>query len=363
MRSLFLIWGGFLLGATLAWAQDQDEAISVTGDGWVLIQSVSYDNAPAGWGTEDSDFALLWRTRVGAKGDFDRFNYKFQFSNASISDLYGTRFGSGGPSVTVEHAYLSYDVGPNLILYLGRVPIWWLENDLVFDTGRKRGNDTAQDGAYLAFTLSELTSAQLAWIRLREGGPGSNDNDAFYLQLKQNFSEVFWGIIGGTSITCDASGCNPAGENYTAAFAKLGYAFTPEFDFWFNFLSSNGQINGAPEVAGSDTAAFQVGANYRASDLVKISGEFASLGGSSVPAFGSPLLSTAFIGNDYVARNLVYYSAPSGDTDITYFNFRIDYTLGENAALNLDFTNAAEEDVTPSNTGNGFLVTYSLKFK
>ncbi|MFN4182060.1 MAG: hypothetical protein ACK4G3_02460 [bacterium] len=354
----YWIFGGLLL-LLAGLARAQEEGLTLTGDGWVLVEGTSYDNPPSGWGSEDSDFALKYRLRVGAEGSYDRWGYKFRFTNVSGSDLYGATFGGGTPGVNVEHAYLLYGLSNNATLYLGRVPVWFLENDLVWDTGRKRGNDTAEDGAFLSFTLSELTNLYLAWVRLVDSGPGSNDNDALYVQLRQKFSDAFWGYIGATNITCNAPSpsCNSAGEAYTAGFAKIGYSFTPEFDFWFAFLASNGQINGAPEVAQSDTAAFQVGANYKASDLVTVSAEFASIGGSSVPA------GTSFVENDYVAKNLAFGPSLSADTDLTYFNFRINYAWGENSTIVLDYTNASEDDATPSNTGNGFQLIYSLAFK
>lgn len=355
MKKYAIFWGLLLLLA--GFARAQEEGIKVTGDGWVLVEGLSYDNPPAGWEPEDSDFAVKYRLRVGAEGGRERWGYKFRFSNVSSSDLYGARFGGGTPSVLVEHAYLLYGLSENATLYLGRVPVWYLENDLVWDTGRKRGKDTAQDGAFLSFTLSELTNLYLAWARLHDGGPGSNDNDALYVQLRQKFSDAFWGYIGATNITCNASTCNSAGEDYTAGFAKIGYSFTPEFDLWVAFLASNGQINGAKEVADSDTSAFQVGATYKASDLVTVSAEFASLGGSSVPA------GTSFQANDYVAGNLAFGPAESTDTDLTYFNFRINYAWGENSTIILDYTNASENDRPKNNTGNGFQLIYSLSFK
>jgi len=355
-----------LVGGTAFAAYEEGGAVNTYGDAWVLFRSTSYDNPV--FESKKTDSAFFYRVRAGLYGSIDeRVKYKFRFTTngtGTAADPYGIRFGdtdSAWDHIRLEHGYLSYQASDQFTIYAGRVPTRMLSNDLVFDTGWKRGYDTATDGLWFNFDFSEQTSLWLGWGRLWDTPGNASRNDYMYGQLKQKFGDQFWGYVGAVNFACQSTGsndplCNPAEEDYTAFFVKASYDFTPEFNWWAEFLGSNGQIGGNKEVSDSDSSAWQVGATYKVNDQVTLSAEYAAIGGSSVNGL------TQYTVNDYVLSNLALGPSGSADADLVTFNFRIDYAVSENNTVNLDYTFGDEQDVTNGNTGSGFLLSWTTKF-
>ncbi len=355
-----------LVGGAAFAAYEEGGAVTAYGDAWVLFRSTSYDNAVFNLGKK-TDSAFFYRIRAGLYGSIDeRVNYKFRFTSSGTGtafDPYGTRFGDMNAAwdhIRLEHGYISYQASDQFTVYAGRVPTRVLSNDLVFDTGRKRGYDTAADGLWLDFDFSEQTSLWLGWGRLWDTPGNASRNDFMYGQLRQKFGDQLWGYVGAVNFSCQSTGsndplCAPAEEDYTAFFAKASYDFTPEFNWWVEFLGSNGQLGGNAEVSDSDSTAWFTGASYKVNDQVTLNAEYAAIGGSSVS-------SPSFVGNDYVLTNLSLGPSGSTDVDLVYFNFRIDYAVSENNTVNLDYTFGDEQDVSNANTGSGFLLSWTTKF-
>jgi hypothetical protein len=324
------------------------------GDAWTMFRTVSYDNPV--FGSEDSDTTFLFRFGLGASGETGATSWKFAVTTAT-SDPYGTRF-SSVDSVGLETGYMAYKASDNWTVLWGRVPNHWLDNDLVFDTGRYRGNDGSNDGVWFSFNFAENTSLYAGWVRLNDTAGNTPKTDGFYGQLNHRFSDAFWVYVGAVGFMPDAS--TPT-EDYSAFFAKASYAFTPEFTLWLNFLGSNGNIGGASEVADSDTSAFLVGADYKASDRLTLRATGGSIGGSSVDQGGGS--ATSFVFSNYVLRNLNIGPSGTSDVDLTYFNFRIEYRTADDATLAIDYTFGDEQDAGPSgNTGSGIILSLEKAF-
>lgn len=334
-------------GSVMAGAAD----LNWHGDAYTVFRTVSYDKPVfVGPPPEDSDTTFLFRFRLGASGEEGATSWKFTLTTTQ-SDPYGTRF-SSLDNVQLQDGYMAYRASENWRILWGRVPNHWVDNDLVFDTGRNRGNDRATDGVWFAFDFAENTSLFAGWVRLADMPGNTPKKDGFYGQLNHSFSDAFWVYVGAVGFMPD-----PGPEDYSAFFAKAAYKFTPEFTLWGHFLGSNGQINGMPEVANSDSVAFLVGADYKASDRLTLRATGGTIGGSSVDL---PLVS--FVGNDYVLRNLAFGPVGANDIDLTYFNFRIEYTTADDAGLVIDYTFGDEQDNIGGNSGSGILLSLEKAF-
>ncbi|MHA2641751.1 MAG: hypothetical protein V2G42_06995 [bacterium JZ-2024 1] len=352
-QALFL--AVFALSATSAMAMEMEGAdLNWHGDAWTMFRTVSFDNPV--FGSEDSDTAFLFRFRLGASGETGATSWKFTLSTAESSDPYGTRFGTWGASaasVRLQTGYMAYRASENWRILWGRVPNHWLDNDLVFDTGRYRGNDSSTDGVWFSFNFAENTSLYAGWVRLSDTPGNTPKTDGFYGQLNHRFSDAFWVYVGAVGFMPDKA--TPT-EDYSAFFAKASYMFTPEFTLWLHFLGSNGNIDGNPEVSDSDTSAFLVGANYQASDRLWLRATGGTIGGSSVE-------SRAFHSGNYVLRELGIGPSGSADVDATYFNFRLEYATADDATLAIDYTFGDEQDAGPSgNSGSGIILSLDKAF-
>ncbi|MGH8104065.1 MAG: hypothetical protein ACREJQ_06065 [bacterium] len=351
---------------------------NIYGDNWALFKSVSYDESV--YGSEKSDSAFFYRIRAGLFGKLDdRNGYKFRFSTTACGssssgygvasyqsayncgqNMYGTRFGGtgvGNPNVSLEHGYLFYRWSDRTVTYAGRVPTYVLNNDLLFSSGSMRGNDRAYDGLFWSFDMSDNTNLYLGWGRLYDT-PGNGSKDDFILgQLKHDFSDTFWAYVGAANITCEGGSCDSHENDFTAFFLKAWFGFSPEFGVNGEFLSSNGQVNGGDEVENSDTAAFMLGASYKASEQWTIEANWANIGGSSVAP-------TSFVTDDYVMNALSYGPRGSEDTDLTYFNLHLHYLVNDHNTAMFDYTHAEESSDYKStvNAGDGFLVSWGTTY-
>jgi hypothetical protein len=364
LKALFI--AVFALSATSAMAMEGAD-MNWHGDAWTMFRTVSFDDSPPGFGDSDSDTTFLFRFRLGASGEEGATSWKFTLTTKG-SDPYGTRFASVD-SVGLQNGYMAYQASDNWRILWGRVPNHWLDNDLVFDTGRYRGNDTATDGVWFAFNFAEYTSLYAGWVRLSDTPGNTPKTDGFYGQLWHKFSDAFWVYVGAVGFTPDFTGRT---EDYSAFFAKGSYMFTPEFTLWAHFLGSNGNIGGSSEVDDSDAAAFLVGANYKASDRLSLRATGGTIGGSSVYQQSGGILPAnldsyrlwgpSFVFRNYVLRHL-YIGERDSDVDLTYFNFRIEYQTADDAALAIDYTFGDEQDAgTEGNSGSGIILSLEKAF-
>jgi hypothetical protein len=114
-------------------------------------------------------------------------------------------------------------------------------------------------------------------------------------------------------------------------------------------------------VADSDTSAFLLGADYKASDRLTLRATSGTIGGSSVDQGGGS--ATSFVFSNYVLGNLNIGPSGTSDVDLTYFNFRIEYQTADDATFAIDYTFGDEQDAGPSgNSGSGIILSLEKAF-